>query len=279
MGIIEALVDCFSRVQDEQLKKTELKAPEIPETLTPTERKLAGMFMEHIPTCILDSGDAFGYAYQRNRAEPVWLRPDARFEFCIRDGKVDIVPYVNTYKDLANQLIYDEDVDAKFQEWRKQKFEDGESWEEHLKEFVHPKTGKTYSHWLSEYTYNIENPFDQNFIWYMISPDYHYICNDNVVILQIHNGCDARGGFTEPVMFLSYDFYPYQELVYMHCSKCDAWWDVNPYGHTEHCGSDDYKGLEEYPCEKGIEGKVGVVVVSSEDKAFCPVCGKGHFVC
>lgn len=274
---IEALVDVFSNIQDKQIQEKDPPIPEIPKHLGPTGCKLAEMFMEHIPTSILDSGSAFGYRYQKCREDPVWKRPDARFEFGVRDGKPDIVSYLNTFRWLSYALLYDKDVDDKFQEWRKQEFPDGEGWEEHLAEFVNPQTNKTYKHWWGEYTYNYENCFDTNFIWYMIQDEK---CNidTNLVILQLHNGCDARGGFTQPVMFLSEHstFYPFQIPATMCCNHCGARWDLNPYGHTEYRDNFSYKDIEDYPCEKGTEGKKGTVVVESSSKAYCPACGEGN---
>ena len=274
---IEALVDVFSNIQDKQIRENDPPIPEIPQHLGPTGCKLADMFMEHIPTSILDSGGSFGYRYQECRRNPVWKRPDATFEFCVRNGKLDTVAYLNTFRWLSEVLLYDRSVDDKFQEWRKQEFPDGEGWEEHLPEFVNPQTNKTYKHWWGEYTYNYENSYDTDFIWYMIKEGKHPDTSTNLVILQLHNGCDARGGFTEPVMFLSEDdiFYPFQTVATMCCKYCGARWDINPYGYTDYKDNDSYKDIEDYPCKEGKKGKKGTVVVESSHVAYCPVCGKG----
>lgn len=273
MGFIEGLVDAISRAQDAMLKNTEKPALKIPENLTPTEKKLAEMFMEHIPTSILDSGGGYGYAYQRSRENPEWEKPDSYVEFGVYNWGLDVCLWNSAYRLLSRQLYYNPEWDAQFQKWWRQ-FND--SWEEHLEEFLEPETGEpcketnnlssNRSHWLSDYTYNSDNLLDRNIVYYKFN---------DFVIIQLHNGCDARGGFTNPVLFQiddCNDFNPY-ESASIRCSECGCYWDYDNY----HC-YDSSEGTDlskDYPCEKGEQGKVGTVVVTEEGKAFCPVCGKG----
>lgn len=274
--LVDALVTVFSSIQDNQLKKTEKKAPDIPERLTETEKKLAEMFMQHTATSILDSGSAYGYNYQRSRENPEWEKPESYAEFGVYNWGLDVALWNSTYKLLSRQLNYNPEWDAQFQKWWPQFYERGESWEEHLEEFLDPETGDPCKetdnlssgrdHWLSDYTYNSDNLLDRNIIYYKFN---------DFVIIQIHNGCDARGGFTNPVLFqINFydDFNPY-ESASIRCSECNAYWDYD----SCYCyaSSEDTNLSEDYPCEKGDHGKVGVVVVTEEGKAYCPVCGKG----
>ena len=99
------------------------------------------------------------------------------------------------------------------------------------------------------------------------------------MIIEVHNGCDARGGFTRPVLFRGggyADFDPWKGGS-IYCPKCGSYWDYDNVQHLEDTNTDPdmSKDLTDYPCEKGTEGKVGTVVVNDKYEAFCPICGKG----
>jgi hypothetical protein len=58
------------------------------------------------------------------------------------------------------------------------------------------------------------------------------------VLLQIHGGCDVRGGYTRPRVFrVDVDmpsFFPYDNAEYtVHCTgpECEAYWDVRGGGY------------------------------------------------
>lgn len=254
-------------------KKVEM--PSIPEKLNATERKLAEMFMERVPTNLLDSGLVYGYNFDYNREHPVWEQPESSVEFGVfSDGDLDINLSLNTYKLLASQLEYDEEADKKFQEWRKQ-WDDKEedSWEAHLEELpALDEYDNTPAKWITGYTYNEETLLDQQIV-------YWWCPRSTYVIIQVHNGCDARCGFTQPVLFRE-EFFNGFDLWKggsIYCPKCGSYWDYDNVLHLEDTNTDPdmSKDLTDYPREKGTEGKVGTVVVREDHKAFCPVCGKG----
>lgn len=61
------------------------------------------------------------------------------------------------------------------------------------------KLGYGYSN--SDYTYNYDNDLDQNFQYSVVSKDEDWIHDDSTYfIVETHNGCDARGGFSDPVV-------------------------------------------------------------------------------
>lgn len=258
----------------------DVKKPSIPRKLNPTERKLAQMFIEGVPISFLDSGMAYGYNYEYNRKHPVWEKPESHVSFMVYDdGSLETSLYLNTYRLLCNQLEYDKDADKKFQKWSKKwDIEDeDEGWEAHLDDFPEiSKCDRTPEEWIIDNTYNGETLLDQHFAYY-------YCPNADYVILQIHGGCDLRCGYTNPVLFridCCNDFYPYSGGS-IYCSKCHYWWDYNncldlqsTYGE-ENDTPDGFKDLKDYPCEKGEEGKKGIVVVNEKHEAFCPICGKG----
>lgn len=276
MGLIEGLVTVISGLEDARLRKTEKRAPAIPRRLTPTQRKLAKMFMQHISTSILDSGGSYGYGYQFSRENPEWEKPQTRFEFdpCYGDS-FEMSSIVSTYHLLSGQLDYVSAWNTKFQKWVRQWYAKDEDWEEHLEEFKHPGTGELctgsggdwYSKsWVSGYTYNDETLLDRDFIYYKYG---------DLIIIQIHNGCDARGGFTSPVLFnIEYwnEFNPYVGAS-AHCPECNSYWDYSLYYLQDSTDGKDLR--KDYPFELGTEGKAGTLVIREDSRAFCPICGKG----
>lgn len=265
------LVDFISKAMDEFRKRTEKPASVIPEKLTATEKKLAEMFMEHVPTNILDSGGHYGYRYQGSRKNPEWEKLDHRVEFdTYSDGELSLYTPINTFRHLADQLFYIKEWDDKFQEWRKQFEEEELGWNAHLDEFLHPDTGEVCkdSGWCSGYTYNYETLLDRDIVFYWY---------DNIVILEVHNGCDARWGFTDPVLFNCEDYFDYGGRATIECTECHAFWDYYPHGceYAVDRNNESIKSLEKYPCEQGESGKVGVLVINKDHEGFCPCCGKG----
>lgn len=278
--MIYGLVNAISHAQDEQLKRTEKPAPPIPDNFTPTEKKIASMFLEHVPTNILDSGSAYGYGYQYYREHPPWLEKEAWCNFDIYGNDnpyLQIMPFISVYHYMVKVLEYIEEWDKQFQEWRKYLDSKGKFWGDCLKKFPNPdKEGRDrfcYD-WLGEYTYNNDTALSRDI-------DYEksmYTDRYDVAIVRIHNGCDARCGFTEPVLFKSDEFFWGHPSMAVCCPNCLTYWDfedntnvdVSPEGDTEI----EAQLLEEYPFEKGDKGKEGVLVVTEDSNAFCPVCGK-----
>jgi hypothetical protein len=54
---------------------------------------------------------------------------------------------------------------------------------------------------VSDYTYNYDNDLDQDFQFSVLSTKEEWWCDDNALyIIGTHNGADARGGFSDPVV-------------------------------------------------------------------------------
>ncbi len=75
------------------------------------------------------------------------------------------------------------------------------------------------------YTYNSKNSLDQDFaVSLLIGNEEFY--GEQYAIVRTHNGCDARGGFSEPVVALVRDieyFYSWEANLY--CPECHASWE------------------------------------------------------
>ena len=70
------------------------------------------------------------------------------------------------------------------------------------------------------YTYNNENDLSQDFVWDSLLVD-----GEQYVFIQTHNGCDARGGFSTPVVAAVNDENFYFVTASPYCMNCEESWD------------------------------------------------------
>lgn len=216
-----------------------------------TERKVAEMLLENTGASILDSGGAYGRAWQNARAKylgkPV---PNSAFSGTPLDWPDDPVEdeitvaaammkdedeafitdwgvTVRAFHWLAARLEYHPDLDAKYQRWTrvtnfgKDRYD--KDWGLTLTErFVeqlrkHAKVGGIYGDGeaFSDNTYNHEDALDRTlqYTYFSVSNGYNvgwdddrrdhpeFLPDGTYVLLQIHGGCDVRGGYTDPVLF------------------------------------------------------------------------------
>lgn len=178
------------------------------------EQTVFAMLTENTGASLLDSGGAYGRNWQRNQAlslEDFRNRPAATLEVSKyeRDGKAhyEAIPTVDVFHLLTHCLELDEACKTfnalPVEDWRSDDFygvsAEGEQW---LKErgFTESALGgfNTYN-WCSNHSQILQG---------------HYLVNDDdeaYLLLQIHGGCDARGGYTDAKLF-----------------KMDEWGDRDP---------------------------------------------------
>lgn len=185
-----------------------VKKPKRPK-LSKTEKVLVGMLTENTGCDILDSGGAYGRSWQRNQARAFWDEPETSLSFAVRnwngEDHLEINVTHNVYHWLRSRLEYDPSMDRRFQAFRRRAENKDEydlaimeSFPKHLTE----KTGNecTGIHYDGEpmtvNTYNGEDLLSQTIQFILFNHD-----NVSYVILQIHGGCDVRGGYTRPRVF------------------------------------------------------------------------------
>ena len=168
------------------------------------EQTVFAMLTENTGASLLDSGGAYGRNWQRNQAltlEDFRNRPAATLEVSKyeRDGKAhyEAIPTVDVFHLLTQWLELD-DVCKEFnampvEDWRSDEFygvsAEGEQW---LKDrgFTEGAGGgfNTYN-WCTNHSQILQG---------------HYLVNEDdepYLLLQIHGGCDARGGYTDAKLF------------------------------------------------------------------------------
>jgi hypothetical protein len=161
----------------------------MPPTLT--EQVIAGMLTEPTGRHMLDSGDAYGRHWQRNAgmtAESFAERPTASWGW---RGEYVIV---DLYHWLTERLSFAEELDAEFQRFAEQRPDDG--WLSIAEEFAEQRWSEAERSTIN--TCNGEDSLSQT-IQYVLVLD--HAAGEEYVILQIHGGCDLRGGYTQPRVF------------------------------------------------------------------------------
>ena len=161
---------------------------------TRTESVIYDMLTENTGAHLLDSGGAYGRNHERNRTkslEDFKSEPQTVFDVEYLDVTVSLFHHLN------DRLTFNESADADFHLWAKDR---DESWLESMEAYA---DHRGWSILFSENSYNRESNLSQ-VIQYTVY-------DSGLVALQVHGGCDVRGGYTKPRLFEMGDI---SELVF-----------------------------------------------------------------
>jgi hypothetical protein len=151
---------------------------------------------------ICDSGDAYGRNWERNQAKSIEdfeNAPSATLEVSRweHDGKVsyDASVTIDLYHHLLRVLdldsICDEFNSMPVEDWRGDIHGTSEAGETWLKEKGFTTKGNTFN------TYNWSANFSQT----LQGCHLEWLNGDIYLLLQVHQGCDVRGGYTDAKLF------------------------------------------------------------------------------
>jgi hypothetical protein len=165
-----------------------------------TKRVVREMLTESTGRHILDSGDAYGRHWEKNQelveveGEDVFDRQpevlDFKFE---KDGVWNAA--INLYHYLTGNLYADEGWNSRLVQFSSRDEWANEAWEDAMEAFCEEYGLEVR---LAAYTYNEDDWYSQNFAYWMTEFGGD---DDGPIIIRIHNGYDARGGFTAPKFF------------------------------------------------------------------------------
>jgi len=192
------------------------------------------MLKENTGTHFLDSGGAYGRSWQQNQDRDFENEPELKVE-AYEDN--DISLFISTYHYLTNMLeITDESekLNAKYQKFAAKS---EESYLHDMEEFTSRYQGA-----YTTNTYNFENLLDQVLQYVTFEHE-----GEDYILLQIHGGCDVRGGYTKPQIFqlIGKDYF----IMRMNDVSC---------GNSKNCWDSDDGGYHWYPniSEHKLEFKV-----------------------
>jgi len=264
-----------------------------------TADKLTEMLTENTGRHMLDSGGVYGRNWERNQGRDFTSEPEGKLEFWQRNGELSILPVVSVYHFLKDRLEYNPELDERYREYVEEEglpldLRSAESFVESLdgKGLYGDDSGP-----LTVNTYNGEDLLSQ-VLQYVYWADED---GDAHVMLQIHGGCDVRGGYTDPVAFdvTDYDgtsiFDNARASIY--CDDCGKHWDADNGCHwaPDGCYGPGYTELQDYPATderpqypqkpdpaqqllpidlpKRPEPCAGIVWVDGNQNGHCPYCG------
>jgi len=231
-----------------------------------TRRIIAKMLKENTGRSFLDSGDFYGRHWEQNQNRDFDKEPEAWLE--VWDGQPIVT--INVYHFLIRALEYAPDADKAFQKYADLPENQNAPWLALMEEFPYWYASQFGEDPTGPYgggqpitvnTYNGEDLLSQ-----VIQYVYFEIDGEGYVILQIHNGCDVRGGYTRPRVFRhDLDWADVTIFDNAHaviaCEGKHNWYTDDGY-HWYANG--DYKKLTEYQLKNPKKG----------EPVKCPICGK-----
>jgi len=212
------LITAISRHEAKELERQHPK-PQLPSDYTEIEREIHEMLIENTGAHILDSGGIYGRHWQLNRSVADF-RQTPRVKVTVwDDGQVDfsinVFHYLTAYlekDDIAKMLevglyAYAEKSPSDYSWlWIMEEYAESIS---DLFQFVSKPIN----------TYNYENLLSQVLQFVLMEGE-----DDAYIILQVHGGCDVRGGYTKPRVFHVIDseyFWMAQTWIFASC-QCTA---------------------------------------------------------
>jgi hypothetical protein len=294
-----------------------VQSPPIPAKFSLTERVLVHMMRENTGASILDSGGAYGRAWQRNLTRDFSQVEDATLSghvYVSTYGKdagknvlsLDVTIDLFTY--LASRLDYDRALTRAFRKFSAER--DSRSWLEDMEEFpkyIADKRGVDADNVYSGNSYN-----EDNFLSGTVQYTGFQLDGEDYVLLQIHGGCDVRGGYTAPAVFrvddncgtfgdwynadiapdwheihrireslkedMARQTFLFPEVEAQMRAEVEAYgeqvyWSVG--GYEDH-GEGASHNLDDYPCEEiedRSQWKRGTVCVLTDGTVLCPETG------
>ncbi|RLC86653.1 MAG: hypothetical protein DRJ03_08075 [Chloroflexi bacterium] len=267
---IRNLVEGISQLQTEMMEKA-IKQPEVPADYTETEKTIALMLWENTGVHILDSGDLYGRHWQQNRQIKDFKKQEPLKVVVWDDGEINL--YLSVFHFLRAFLARDKKskaLERLFYVFANLPENRTLSWLGCMEEFADKILAQVFEyeiHGVSN-TYNWENLLSQG-LQFLTFYDEN---EDMYIILQIHNGCDIRGGYTKPRFFkvLEEDyFFLAMSDVHAYCDCKSLYSDDSGYHWY-----DDKTGKLTEPTEiwKVVPKKPNAE--SWEYKLKCEKCGK-----
>lgn len=291
---------------------TRTVSPPIPDKFSLTERVLVHMMRENTGASILDSGGAYGRAWQRNLSVDFAKRERGSLKAYVHKGDkgpwLDLCADIDLFHYLVARLDYDRALTRQYRKFVAGRTDTGHIEDmEAFPEWIAEKRGVDADNVWTGNSYNEDN---------FLSGTVQYTCfqldGEDYVLLQIHGGCDVRGGYTAPQVFRTPDCDGrfgdwYQATIYpcwkeVHGTRdalladfdrqaflfpevaADYKYEVENYGDDVRwdIGSWDEKGegcakdLTDYPyleIETRDQWRKGTVCVLPDHSALCPETG------
>ena len=228
------------------------------------KRAIQEMLVENTGCGIMDSGGAYGRGWEKNRGRDF----ENEKAIAIEVGDDSVIIQYNVYKYLTSFLeISEESRELNSQLQKAIELYDGDNYLADMEDFMKEQEQEGYRHYGTINTYNNDNILSEVLQYgILVSED----TDEHFIILQIHNGCDVRGGYTRPRVFslgtddsFSY-FLMAQTEIRASCKKCEMEW------LSDDCG---YNWYNDGCSDTKQEDKLKIVCDTKNSKVYHKNCG------
>lgn len=219
-----------------------------------TEEMILKMMQQPIAKSILDSGSAYGYQYERRK--DLANAPDGHLEFSVNDGKLQMSATKSMFRYLCANLEY-EPVLTEYLEVFAATQDD--TWGIGLMEDFARSLYCTPS---SDNTYNFDNILDGCFIFTEFK-----LSDTDIVIVSTHNGCDVRGGYSDPKVFKVLEEGMLFWAINDYTAECEC-------GHITFSGDDAATVTLDIDFIEGDEPQGEKAALTESGQLICPRCMK-----
>lgn len=164
--------------------------------LSTTDRILIKMLTENTGRHMLDSGGTYGRNWERNQKRDFLAEPTTTFAVREYQGKPEFEITHNVFHWLRDRLDYDARLTATFKRFCKKTANKNKYDLELMEDFAELRRDDPGESVQTVNTYNGEDLLSQTLQYTLFRYNH-----DEYVLLQIHGGCDVRGGYTTPRVF------------------------------------------------------------------------------
>lgn len=220
--------------------------------LTKTEKAIIAQLIENTGIALCDSGGAYGRNWERNQSRKFTDEPESTLEFTLyRDGELGISVTHNVFHWLNERVEYDGDMTRRFKNFARRKLYEDSGWMEIAEAFscLHGNRVQRNGECRG---YGAINTYNGNDLLSQTLQYYHWYSEEGeFIVLQVHGGCDVRGGYTTPKVYRTWDSMFDNARATVICPECRARWrsDEGYYWEPE--------GLDiELPCNDPSTGSL-----------------------
>jgi len=257
-----------------------------------TREVVKEMLYENTGRHFLDSGGIYGRHWEQNQGVNFDEQPYATVEFWdYNQGEEINVEYT---KSIYHFLCEGFEYSPLFTEFFKEFCSDHPDEEDLylMKVFQRKLLGLGYKvkNLGADNTYNYENNLSQNLLY-----NYYDIEGEGqLVLISVHQGCDARGGYGTPVAFWDRDYYTIPGRmadgdIYCEEDPLHRWSDDGS-NYWDFCGeirddnlvlfselNETYRDNSKWDLRKlgatDDPNELGKVYINEKHEGFCPICG------
>lgn len=202
------------------------------EVETPTtEEVVIGMLTENTGRHFLDSGGAYGRNWERNQGRDFEAEPACSYSFNVYDGKLSVDASISLHHWMLHNLEYDPEMQARLDLYAEEHPND--SAYELTVGFADEEQQRLNDEWGSDArgfpntinTYNEPDSWGLSQVLQFAAVAAEGSYDATHLIVQVHGGCDVRGGYTMPKCFrIRTNEYEWQESARTSTVFAGAWW-------------------------------------------------------